>query len=57
MPHTGIVLHESFDGDVKGNYIHDTKYGIRLSVGAGNNHVHENTLEDISVGKVVCTER
>lgn len=49
---TGIVLHESFDCKVYDNYIHDTEYGVRLVVGAGNNRVYENDFKGITEGEL-----
>lgn len=58
MKDAGIVLHESFDGKVYGNNVYDSVYGIRLVVGAGNNHVYENTFKDISTGEIhKCSKR
>ena len=57
MQDAGIVLHESFDADVHDNSVTATVYGIRLVVGAGNNHIYDNTFDDISDGEIHVLEK
>ena len=45
MQDAGIAILESFDAEIYNNDIKDAKYGIRISLGGGNNYVHDNTFE------------
>lgn len=44
MKDAGIAILESFDAEIYDNDIEDVKYGIRISLGGGNNNVHDNTF-------------
>ncbi|CAM9395437.1 unnamed protein product [Ectocarpus sp. 4 AP-2014] len=44
----GIAFLESFDADIYDNRIVNCKYGIRLSLGSGDNDITNNTFDDIS---------
>ncbi|CAM9489433.1 unnamed protein product [Ectocarpus fasciculatus] len=48
MQDAGIAMLESFDAKIHGNTINGAKYGIRMSLGSGNNEVYENSFTDIS---------
>ncbi|CAM9392267.1 unnamed protein product [Discosporangium mesarthrocarpum] len=48
MPDAGIAIMESFDLDIFDNTFTNIKYGVRISVGGANNHIHDNTFETIS---------
>lgn len=52
MQDAGIALVESFDADIHDNFIDGAEYGIRMSLGAGNNHVYDNVFNGISGGEV-----
>lgn len=52
MQDAGIALHESFGADIHDNSVNRAEYGIRLSVGAGNNHVYDNEFNNISGGEI-----
>lgn len=39
---------ESFDADIYDNHIVNCKYGIRLSLGSGDNDITNNTFDEIS---------
>ncbi|CAM9371905.1 unnamed protein product [Choristocarpus tenellus] len=45
MQDAGIAFFESFEGDISNNLIENCKYGIRLSMGAANNNVYQNTFD------------
>lgn len=47
----GIAVMESFDIEVYNNQVSDAKYGIRLTLGAGDNEVRDNTFENINEGE------
>lgn len=40
----GMALLESFNADVSDNVFEDNKYGIRFSVGSGNNVFSDNKI-------------
>ena len=40
----GMALMESFNADVSNNVLADNKYGIRLSVGCGDNFFSNNDM-------------
>ncbi|CAN0209622.1 unnamed protein product [Ectocarpus sp. 12 AP-2014] len=48
MQDAGIAMLESFDAQIYGNTINGAKYGIRMSLGSGNNVVYQNSFTDIS---------
>lgn len=48
MQDAGIALMESFDAEIYDNVFEDIKFGIRFSVGASNNYVHDNTFDTCS---------
>lgn len=52
MQGAGIGLMESFDNDVHDNFVDGAEYGIRLSLGAGDNKFYDNLLNDISGGEI-----
>lgn len=51
MKNAGLSLMESFDNDIHDNYVEESRYGIRLSVGSGRNKVHDNTFHNILRGE------
>lgn len=44
----GIALLEVFDAEVSHNTFKDNKYGMRLSVGCGDNFIYNNDFIDSS---------
>lgn len=44
----GIANLESYDSKVYGNWIENTKYGIRISLGGSNNEVYGNRFKNPS---------
>lgn len=44
----GIALLESFGAEVSGNTFEDNKYGVRLSVGCGNNVLSNDVISGSS---------
>lgn len=48
MSDAGLAILESFDAEIYGNSFADVKYGIRISLGGGNNHVHDNVFDSCS---------
>lgn len=48
MSDAGLANLESFDSKVYGNTFQRVKYGIRISLGGGNNEVYDNTFEDVT---------
>ena len=44
----GMALLESFGAEVSGNTFEDNKYGVRLSVGCGNNVFSNNVISGSS---------
>lgn len=56
MQNAGIAILESFDADIYDNTITDVRFGIRISLGGGNNNVHDNTFENCSDCERTSTE-
>lgn len=48
MYDAGLAILESFDAEIYDNVFSNVKYGIRISLGGGNNHVHDNTFDTCS---------
>lgn len=48
MQDAGIAIMESFDAEIYDNTITNVKYGIRISLGGGNNQIHDNTFDTCS---------
>lgn len=48
MSDAGIALLESFNNDIYDNTFKDVKYGIRMSLGSGDNIVHGNEFDTCS---------
>ncbi len=48
MQDAGIAILESFDSEIYDNTFSDVKYGIRISLGGGNNDVHDNVFDKCS---------
>lgn len=48
MQDAGIAILESFDSEIYNNVFVNVKYGIRISLGGGNNYVHDNTFDTCS---------
>lgn len=48
MQDAGIAILESFDSEIYNNKFVNVKYGIRISLGGGNNYVHDNTFDTCS---------
>ncbi|CAM9449094.1 unnamed protein product [Scytosiphon promiscuus] len=48
MQDAGIAFMESFDAEVYDNVFENTKYGIRLSLGSGNNKIYNNEFSIMS---------
>ncbi|CAB1096797.1 MEP24 [Ectocarpus sp. CCAP 1310/34] len=46
MQDTGMALLESINADIYNNEFSSVKFGIRLSLGSSDNHVHENLFEE-----------
>ncbi|CAM9916779.1 unnamed protein product, partial [Laminaria digitata] len=46
MKDAGIAMLESFNAEIYDNDIRGVKYGIRISLGGGDNYVHDNLFED-----------
>ncbi|CAM9709654.1 unnamed protein product, partial [Laminaria digitata] len=42
MADAGLAILESFDAEIYDNEFSNVKYGIRISLGGGNNDVHDN---------------
>lgn len=53
----GIALMESFGADIHDNKIENCKYGIRLSLGSGNNDIYDNTFDSSSACEDVIRTR
>lgn len=53
----GIALMESFGAKIHDNSVKGAQYGIRMSMGAGDNEVYDNTFEDISECERGMTQR
>ena len=62
MQDAGMAIMESFDADIHDNTFTNVKYGIRISLGGGNNNVYDNVFDQCSkceyssivYGNVVC---
>ena len=48
MQDAGIAILESFDAEIYLNTFEDVKYGMRISLGGGNNYVHHNEFKKCS---------
>ena len=48
MQDAGMALMESFNADIHDNTFENCKYGIRFSLGAGDNQVYDNTFDTFS---------
>ncbi|CAM9195373.1 unnamed protein product, partial [Ectocarpus sp. 8 AP-2014] len=48
MQDAGMALLESMNADIYNNVFSSVKFGIRLSLGSSDNHVHDNIFEDVS---------
>ena len=48
MQDAGIAILESFDAQIYDNTFEDVKYGVRISLGGGQNSVHDNVLRNCS---------
>ena len=48
MQDAGIAILESFDADIHDNTFSNVNYGIRISLGGGNNMVHDNVFDECS---------
>lgn len=46
MGDAGIAIMESFDAEIYNNVVEDVKYGLRISLGGGNNYIHDNKFDD-----------
>lgn len=44
----GLANLESFDSKVYNNVFENVKYGIRISLGGGNNEVYDNTFKGVN---------
>lgn len=42
----GLAILESFDAEIYDNVFENVKYGIRISLGGGNNDVHDNIFNN-----------
>ena len=59
MQDAGLAILESFDADIHGNTFTNVKYGIRISLGGGNNNVYDNVFDECSQCEyppIVCGE-
>ena len=43
----GIAFFETFDSEIHDNTVEDCKYGIRLSLGCGDNKIYDNTFTNL----------
>lgn len=41
----GLAILESFDAEIYDNTFENVKYGVRISLGGGNNDVHDNVFD------------
>ena len=48
MQDAGMAILESFDADIHDNTFTNVKYGIRISLGGGNNNVYDNVFDQCS---------
>lgn len=48
MYDAGLANLESFDAEIYDNTFENVKYGMRVSLGGGNNYVHDNVFESCS---------
>lgn len=48
MYDAGLANLESFDSKVYDNIFENVKYGIRISLGGGNNEVYDNTFKGVT---------
>ena len=48
MQDAGMAMLESFDADIHDNTFTNVKYGIRISLGGGNNNVYDNVFDQCS---------
>ncbi|CAM9847007.1 unnamed protein product, partial [Ascophyllum nodosum] len=46
MQDAGIAILESFDAEIYDNVFEGVKYGVRISLGGGNNYIYGNTIRD-----------
>ena len=59
MQDAGLAILESFDADIHDNTFTNVKYGIRISLGGGNNNVYDNVFDECSQCEsppIVCSE-
>ena len=59
MQDAGLAILESFDADIHDNTFTNVKYGIRISLGGGNNNVYDNVFDECSQCEsppIVCCE-
>ena len=59
MQDAGLAILESFDADIHDNTFTNVKYGIRISLGGGNNNVYDNVFEECSQCEpppIVCSK-
>lgn len=57
MDDAGIAILESFDAEIYSNNITNVVYGIRISLGAGNNQIFDNVFDTCSVCEWVTESR
>ena len=55
MQDAGIAILESFDSEVYNNTFENVKYGVRISLGGGNNSVHDNVFRNCSKCKRIVS--
>lgn len=48
MQDAGIAILESFDAEIYDNTFENVKYGIRISLGGADNHIHDNVFDTCS---------
>lgn len=48
MQDAGIAILESFDAEIYDNSFTNVRFGIRISLGGGNNQVHDNVFDTCS---------
>ena len=57
MQDAGLAILESFDADIHDNTFTNVKYGIRISLGGGNNMVYDNVFDECSTCEFPSTLR
>ena len=57
MQDAGMAIMESFDADIHDNTFTNVKYGIRISLGGGNNNVYDNVFDQCSKCEYSSTSR